>query len=408
MFKKYISLIIILIISLFSLSGCYDAKGLETLAYVVAIGLDKGEDNILKLSVQFATSGESGKGDSSSQYTGTTLTTVECASFDSGINLINSYISKQVHLSHCKLIVVSEILAREGISDYISTFENNAEIRPDCNIVVSRCNAEDFLNSSSFELETLSARYYESVINSSEYTGYTDNVTIYSFFFAFDNDFIEPVAILSGINSEATHKQNTDTSYASIDGDYKADETPVKKNTNLENMGLAVFRGDKLVGELTGFENLCHLMITNNFLSSVITIPSPFEQNSLVDLHIIKNKNTENEVKLVNGYPYIKSSINIDAAIISATDNLDFTSKENLDLVSNYAQSYLEEKITSYLYKTAKEFHSDIAGFGRKLSKDYLTISEFTDLNWLNIYRDSFFDVDVKVNVRTSQLLSRN
>lgn len=408
MIRKIISLCLILILSLFLLTGCYDARGVETLAYAVAIGLDKGENNILKLSIQFASSGDSGEGGSSSQYTDTTVTTVECTSLDSGINLINSYMSKQVNLSHCKIIVFSETLAREGIADYISTLKNNTEIRPDCNIIVSRCNASDFLNASSPGLETLSARYYELVLNSSEYTGYTENITLYSFFFSYSNSFIEPIAILGGINSENTHKQDKTTSYVSMDGDYKADETPIKDKASLENMGLAVFKRDKLVGELTGIESLCHLLVTNKFKSSSITIPSPFEQNGIIDLSITRNKNTSNTVQLVNGYPYIKCSINIDGAVLSASNDFDFTKEDNLRILEEYAKSYLQEKIASYLYKTSKEFNADIVGFGRQLSKNYLTLSEFDELNWLNLYKDSFFEVDVTVNVRSSQLIVKN
>lgn len=352
--------------------------------------------------------GSKESGGSSSQYTDTTVTTVECASLDSGINLINSYMSKKVNLSHCKIIVLSEFLAKEGVASYISTFENSTEIRPDCNIIISRCNAETFLNNSSPGLETLSARYYELVLSSSEYTGYTDNITLQSFFSAYDNDFIEATAILGGINSDSTHKQDLNTSYVSMDGDYKADETPIKNTTNLENMGLAVFKGDKLVGELTGIESLAHLMVTNTFNSSNITIPNPFTQNEIIDLSISKNKDTKNDIKLVNGLPYIKSSINLDAFILSSGENLDFTQEENLNLLKEYSESYLKEKITSYLYKTSKEFQTDIVGFGRRLSKNYLTIEEFKALDWLNIYKDSFFEVDVTVYVRSSQLLLKD
>lgn len=408
MIKKIISLFLILILSLFFLSGCYDARGVETFAYAVAIGFDKGENNILKLSIQFASSGESGKGGSSSQYTDTTVSTVECTTLDSGINLINSYMSKQVNLSHCKIIVFSEEIAKDGIADYISTLKNNTEIRPDCNIIVSRCDASDFLNASSPGLEVLSARYYELVLNSSEYTGYTENITLYSFFFSYSNNYAEPVAILGGINSKNTHKQDKAASYVNIDGNYKADETPIKDKTSLENMGLAVFKRDKLVGELTGIDSLCHLLVTNKFNSASITIPSPFEQNSIIDLYISKNKNSTNTVELVNGYPYIKCYINIDGAVLSASENFDFTKEENFDLLNEYAKSYLEEKITSYLYKTAKDFNSDIVGFGRKLSKNYLTISEFEDVDWLNLYKNSFFEVNVKVNVRHAQLIVKN
>ena len=67
-----------------------------------------------------------------------------------------------------------------------------------------------------------------------------------------------------------------------------------------------------------------------------------------------------------------------------------------------------EKVISSYLYKTSKEFHSDIVGFGRKLSKNYLTIKDFKALDWLNIYKNSFFEVDVTVHVRSSQLILKD
>lgn len=62
--KKFFSLILILSICMFSLTGCYDATGIESLSYAIAIGLDKGESNILKLSLQFATpNATSGEGE---------------------------------------------------------------------------------------------------------------------------------------------------------------------------------------------------------------------------------------------------------------------------------------------------------------------------------------------------------
>lgn len=178
---------------------------------------------------------------------------MECSSFESGINLINSYISKQVNLSHAKIIVFSEKLASEGVSKYISTFVNNVEIRPDCNIIVSRCSAEDFLNNSSPSLETLSARYYEQVLASSEYTGFTPNITLTNFYSAYKDYATQPIAILGGLNSNATHDVNLKDTYVDLNGSYKADETPIKNKTNIEFTGIAIFNEDKLIGELTRY-----------------------------------------------------------------------------------------------------------------------------------------------------------
>lgn len=120
--KKFISLLIIIILCSFSLSGCYSAQALETLAYAVAIGIDKGKNDKLNLSFQFAILGDSSSsGSGSSQSQESTVTSVECSSIDSGINLVDNYISKKVNLSHCKAIIISEELAYEGVSEYIFT-----------------------------------------------------------------------------------------------------------------------------------------------------------------------------------------------------------------------------------------------------------------------------------------------
>lgn len=176
---------------------------------------------------------------------------MECSSIEAGINLINSYISKQVNLAHAKIIVFSETIASEGVSKYISTLVNNVEVRPDCNIIVSRCSAEDFLNNSSPSLETLSARYYEQVLASSEYTGFTTNTTLTNFYSAYKDYASQPIAILGGINSNSTHNVDLKDSYVDLDGSYKADETPIKNKTNVEFTGIGIFNEDKFIGELT-------------------------------------------------------------------------------------------------------------------------------------------------------------
>ena len=58
-----------------------------------------------------------------------------------------------------------------------------------------------------------------------------------------------------GINSETTHVVNNSIPFVETDGDYMAGQTPIKNKTNLEVMGLAVFKEDKLIGELTRSRN---------------------------------------------------------------------------------------------------------------------------------------------------------
>ena len=59
--KKIFVFTIIIIFCMFTLTGCYNAEGLETLAYAVAIGIDKGENDKIRLSIQFAVLSESSR-----------------------------------------------------------------------------------------------------------------------------------------------------------------------------------------------------------------------------------------------------------------------------------------------------------------------------------------------------------
>lgn len=193
---KYIALFLILSMSLFSLSGCHSSFNIDNLAYAVAIGLDVGENNKIKISFQLSVPGSESSNSGSSQSDSSIVNTIECSSIDAGINILNTYLSKEVNLSHCKVIVFSEEFAYLGVSEALYSLMNNIQIRPDCNIIISRCTAEYFLNNSKPVLEKLSAKYYEIAPTSSEYTGYTDNVTLSEFFSNYTDSLSECYGIL--------------------------------------------------------------------------------------------------------------------------------------------------------------------------------------------------------------------
>ena len=142
----------------------------------------------------------------------------------------------------------------------------------------------------------------------------------------------------------------------------------------METIGLAVFRDDKLVGELNNIETLSHLITTNNLDIATISIPSPFNQTDTIALSITKESRTRNSVKFVNSFPFIRSHSRISANILSLDPNVDYSNADNIRLVEQYAKAFLENNIRSYLYKTAQDFRSDIAGFGSLARRHFWTV----------------------------------
>ena len=399
-------LIIVILLCAILLTGCDNTSGVEGKAYVIALGLDKGDTEKLKLSLQIAVlSGSSNKssGNQSSSSEPSTVISVECSSIDSGINLINSYISKKINLSHCKAIIFSEELAIDGLSDYIYTLASNIEIRSQCHVLISRCKASQFLEHSSPIFESNPANYYERIFNSSEYSGYVENSYLYHFYDAILSTTSEATAILCGINTKNTHSTFSNT----LDGSYKADETPIESKNNVEIIGTAVFKDDKLVGELDNVETMCHLIITNDLKNTTITIPSPYSSTNNLSIFLSLNKQTVNKVTFVNGYPFIECNVDVIGDVLSMENSMDLNDTNTINALNSYVSNYLTEIITDYLYKTSNILNSDINSFGKYALIKYATWNNWLDSDWLNNYQNAFFKVNVNVKIQDGYLFTK-
>lgn len=382
-------------------------ENIDKLAYVVALGFDKGENNNLKMTFQISIPmSEAGSESSgSSQSSNVLVNTIDCTSINSGLNLINTYISKRINLSHCKAIVFSEELASLGISEYVYTLMNEPEIQPNTNIIISKCDARLFIENSKPILEQLSAKYYEIAASSSQYTGYTTDSKIGDFFSSLCDTFQEPYAILGNINNSETQNSKTNTD-GNKDSSYTAGETPVETTkTNIELMGIAVFSSDRFVGELNGMETICHQIITNDLDSCIITIPSPLRESETIDLDVRLSKNTKNKVDIVNGSPYISSEVKLIATILSTDKTAEYQKEENMQIIEKYAESFLEQNLSAFLYKTSAEYHSDICGFGKYAVSHFLYWKDWENYNWLASYKNSTFHVNADFTIRSPRTL---
>lgn len=182
--KKIITHIFILfmiILLIVSFSSSYASLNIDNLAFVVALGIDTGESHKLKVTFQFTNLPSTLEGNASKESQ-TVFNTVEAPSINTAIQLINAYLGKKINLSHCKLIVFSEEIASQGISEHVYTLMNDSQVRPSSNIIVTKCEAKTYIEESFPSLEELSSQYYEIFAQSDQYTGLVVNSTIRRFF----------------------------------------------------------------------------------------------------------------------------------------------------------------------------------------------------------------------------------
>ena len=395
---KKISILILIILFIFSFSPSYRALNLDNAAFVAAMGIDKSDTNNLKVSFEFLSPSSSGEG--SSEMT-PVINSVDCSSITNGINMMNAYLGRKVNLSHCKLIVFSEELAKEGISNEIFSLINEVQVRPSANIIVSKCNTKYYMENSIPSLGIVIPRYYDIFPDTGKYSGYTNNATIGDFFNSLKCNSCEPYAMLGGVSSKSS------TSTESDDDTMKADNTSIDGSRKTQNIGLAIFKADKLVGELDAIETDCFLNLKGEVNSFLVSVPDPENNNSKVDIYLTPKANKKIEVSNVNGSPYIKVQLNFTGKIYSMTNDSKYLNNEVLSAVSNSCDRYLEQQFSEYLYKTSTVYSSDINGFGLRALSEFNTTNEFNNYGWLDNYKNATFDVDVNTIINSGFLLTQ-
>ena len=400
---KILACIIIFILLTVAFSTSYTTVNIDNIAIVVAMGIDLDSDGNLKMSFQF-TNPSSISENGSSEKSPSIVQSVNATSINSAINIMNSNIGKELSLSHCKLVVFSEEIARKGITNEIYTLINNTQVRPSTNVVISKCPAEYYISNSKPLLENLISKYYELFLNSSQYTGYTCDATLGDFFDKMICNSCTPYAILGGINFQLSN--DTDDEFTTIEANAISNSANLGGSTTSENIGLAVFDNGVMVGELNAIETLSFMCITNQINGFLVTVPDPSNENDFIDVYLKPTKKTKFDVSFVNGSPFIKLDCNFNGQIYSMSNGSNYLNPEALQDISDACNCYMKYIITDFLYKSAKDFNSDIAGIGTHSLKSFLTFDDFSDYNWLDNYKNSFFDVNVDINVKSASLLS--
>lgn len=401
---RNIFIILVILVFIVAFSPSYTSLNIDNLAYVIALGIDVGENEKFNISFQFTT-GSSGSDSGNTEKSPLIVNSVEASSIDTAINLMNSYLAKKLNLSHCRLLIFSEEVAAQGIANEIYTLANDSQIRHSANIIVSKNKAKDYMENSTPILENLVTKYYEIFPKSSKYTGYIYNVTFADFLNQYINNTCEPFAILGGVNQNSSESNNDTKSSTNVDS-MKSTNTPFSGDRGAENLGIAVFKDDKLVGELTAIETLCLSIIRGDTDSFLITISDPEDSEKELDLRLFNQGNKKIKVDIVNGSPYITFEAKYIARVYSMKDDAKYLDDNILELISEEANKYMEEIITKYLYRTSIEFKSDISGFGKYGLSNFLTAQEFAEYNWQNTYVNSTFKVIIDTNVESGFLIN--
>jgi spore germination protein KC len=407
--------VLIILSILLMITGCYDKREIDELAYPLALGLDIGEADNLRLTLQLAAplaiGGGGGGGDSGGggQSETSSIITVDTPSLYSGLNLINNIISKEINLSHAKTIILSRKLAERGITKYFHAIVRGREFRPDVFVVISNCPAEEYLKNVKPTLESNPSKYYELLLGK-KFTSFYPSTRLNDFYFSNESDYIQPVAILSDLGKfkSVDELKSTTFGYSSAkghEGRYEAGNIPIVAKQQNEVMGMAVFKGGKMVGMANGAESVCYHLIKGDYKYSYWTIPDPEEKDKIIVLNIMQRGKPVIKTDIKNK-PFVTVTLDLEGDFTAIQSGKDYES--NTGIIEQATEQMIKDEIMAFLKRTTNEFNSDICGFGRYAKGKFLTWDSWEQYNWFEKYRNTSFNVLVDLRIRRSGLIIRS
>ncbi len=333
----------------FILGGCYDSSEIEENAYIIALGIDKGEEAEYKYTFQISNPLESGgsigaeekaseksSGEDEGNKTVDNII-VEADDFFLARDKLKSVLSKDDKMSHLKLIVFSFIVARDGALEHSELLLKEREIRPSTSLCLAE-SASDYLLSVNPTLEESTVRYYELFFRNRDMPSAPATEL---------RDFV-------GRSASSAHDA----------------VMPIVSDEGLSGMGM--FSNGNLVSEASGEEAVIYKMLCGD----------------------LKGAAFEHEGSSVVLTSCGKPDINVNIDSFAPSVDITLCIKSSMGELNDEVLAELEKRAKEFLYKSSI-VGGDVLGIGRRALGKFLNQDTWEAYNWEGKFPMSSYEIQI-------------
>ncbi len=387
MFSTTRKVLVAMLVMSLALCGCWNGREIETLGFVVAVGIDSDAQDNIMLTVHIAKpfTLQGGGEPVSREKPFWVVTSTGRTTFEAVRNFLRVS-PRRLFWAHNTFILMGEQFARGGVMRALDYFDRDGETRRRANIIVVEAATAYELLQVEFELEPMPAEGGRGIMQSASVGLSTIvPVTLNDFLQMLASEGREPVAT----RAEIVHKQ----AEIDITGELLRDQ--IKASAALS--GTAVFKEDKLMGWLDETETRGLNWIKNKVKSGILVIQQPGAESRFVGLEIIRAK-SRIEVEMVEGVPKMVVSVECVANlgdVQAELDPLDLQVWTELERRMALAIGY---EITAAVSK-AKQLGSDVFGAGSSLRLTRPREWETLESRWDELFLQIEHEIKVSATV---------
>jgi Ger(x)C family germination protein len=367
---KVIRLMLICIISVILLTGCWDRSEINDIAFVVATGVDKGAKNKFLYSVQIPLPSSMGGAGSSGGGGGTSgegpylVAQGTGGNERQGIEEIQTKLSRRIYLGHRRVHIIGQSLAKAGISKSLNAIFTQPRSRISTFLLISNGDAVKLLKAQPRMEQYSGEGMREMSKNSLNMTARDALQDLYRE----GKDMIIPV-----VNTASTTK--TDKS---------------KKEVQMDSF--AVFKEDKLAFSTNKDESAGILWLFEKMQKKSSSFP--VAKNEELSVQIFEQQ-TEPKLKIVDGKPTFVLTVRTAGVLYENEANYRIEDPKTYRLIISKMENEIKEEIQAVL-KHAHSQGVDVYGFGWYLFKNN---HQEWEQNWKDNWRSTLPNLKVSVVV---------
>jgi spore germination protein KC len=379
------------------LTGCWDREEIEDKAYVIGLGLDhskqQGKIKVTMLIANPEVGSMQGGG-------GSTEKPREIVSFDANDFIAakatgNSIISRDISYELLKIIVVSEEYAQD--KEFITKFYDvlkDKDIRLNSYLAISKEKASEYFINNKPKMETRPHKYFQFMVNHGIENGFIPDSTLFRFFKTLERGTDLFLAMYTTAEKEKNPEIRSEDEYMAgqLNATGELDST--------QFIGSAVFRNGVMIDKLTGQETRTINILddSTDIRDILMDIPDPFSnKQKQFAARVMKTENNKVKMNLKGPTPKIFITIPLKIEIISNPSMVNYTKIKNQQIVKRQIANHLKTMNEKLLKKTQTKLKGVPYPLSMDARKYFGTIQEYKKFNWGKSYPEA--DIKVKVDM---------
>lgn len=381
MIKKVISFSVVFV-SLIVLTGCWSRVELNELGLVAGMAIDKTETGYM-ISVQVYIPSEVS---SDKAVTGITSTLYQAEGVDSceAFRRLTFVMPRRPVLSHALIIVLSEDVAKAGLTDVLDALLRDNELRISTNIVIAKgVKAADIFQVLT-PFERTPAAKIDKLLKNAE--------SSYSA--------VNPISMLEVTNNIVNDGGETVIPGIEIIGDFEKgnDLSNIEKekvDTALRVTSYAAFKQDKFVGWLDEETSIGYNYIMGKVKAAMIE--TSCGENQICSLEVRKAK-AKAKAKIKDKIPKIEIKVEVGGVVCELICEKEFKEPNDIYKLEKSFEDEFKKQLMDSIKTIQTKFKSDIFSFGSIIHRKEPKLWKKISGDWNKEFEN--LDIEVIVDVK--------